>query len=158
MREFQFALEDSQLMDLGFKGPIFTCTIGTQGDELTLERWDRAIANAEWCLIFNVVDVSVLPRCFSDHNPIVVSFSNTRDVCWSKTRSFRFEASWTKHPDHSGMVKKMWCVKVPVGNKWGAVQQKLNVCQKSFQHWVRKDGKQGEMKIKEKLGELQALQ
>jgi hypothetical protein len=106
MRDFQMVLEDCHLSDLGFRGPLFTWSNGR-----TLERLDRAMANSDWCLLFNVVEVSILSQCFSDHNPILVSFSHNREVRWNKSRSFHYEASWTKHPDHHDMVKEVWRVK-----------------------------------------------
>jgi hypothetical protein len=50
-------LEDCHLSDLGFRGPLFTWSNGR-----TMERLDRAVANSDWCLLFNVVEVSVLSQ------------------------------------------------------------------------------------------------
>jgi hypothetical protein len=153
MRGFQMALEDCHLSDLGFRGPLFTWSNGR-----TLECLDRAVANSDWCLLFNVVEVSVQSQCFLDHSPILVSFSHNREVRWNKSRSFHYEASWTKHPNHHDMVKKVWRVKDSSSNKWGVVQKKLQACQKTLQHWAQKSGNKGEAQIQEKLGELQLLQ
>lgn len=151
-------MEDCRLSDLGFSGPRFTWTNGQRGDGLTLERLDRAFANSDWCWMFNVVEVDVLPRCFSYHNPLLISFSHNQATRWQKSKSFHFEASWTKHPDHKVLVKKVWRVKDSSGDKWGVIHRKLQACQKTLQHWVRKSCNQGEAKIQEKLGKLQAFQ
>jgi len=89
MKPFQRALSDSQLGDLGFVGPKFTWCDGRGGRDFTKERLDRAVANVEWCSIFNVVEVAVLANSCSDHNPLLVSFSHTNDAVWQKNKIFR---------------------------------------------------------------------
>jgi hypothetical protein len=158
MRNFQAALEDCNLLDLGFTGPTFTWTNGRSGCELSLERLDRAVANPEWCQLFDAVDVQVLPRCFSDHNPLLVSISNSQHVKWRKSRQFRFEASWVAHKEHKPLIKQVWRVKAPVRDKWRMIISKLEGCRKSLQHWARRQGDQVEGKIQDKLKNLQALQ
>jgi hypothetical protein len=75
MEDFQRALEDCCLSDLGFIGPNFTWTNGREGVASTQERLDRAVANSEWCGYFKEVNVSVLARRSSDHNPCIFLFS-----------------------------------------------------------------------------------
>lgn len=78
MQEFQRALDDSNLADLGFIGPRFTWCNGRSGRDFNKERLDRATANVGWSNLFDVVEVHVLPRSSSDHNPLLLSFSNTQ--------------------------------------------------------------------------------
>jgi hypothetical protein len=47
------------------------------------------------CALFNVVEVEVLTRIISDHHPIQVTFSNSRERVWQRCRHFKFEAAWT---------------------------------------------------------------
>jgi hypothetical protein len=47
-------------------------------------------------LLFNVVEVEVLTRIISDHHPIQVSFSNSREQVWQKSKYFKFEAAWAR--------------------------------------------------------------
>jgi hypothetical protein len=82
MLDFQRALEDYQLMDLGFCGPKYTWSNGRSGRDFTRERLDRAVANNNWSMLFDVVEVNVLARSSSDHNPLLMSFSNTKDIQW----------------------------------------------------------------------------
>jgi hypothetical protein len=63
---------------------------------ITRERLDRAMANDSWVGLFDVVEVQVLPRNILDDNPLLVSFSNSMDIQWSKSRMFRYEACWAK--------------------------------------------------------------
>jgi hypothetical protein len=73
MELFQCALEDTQLHDLGYKGPKFTWNNGRSGGEYTLERLDRAMANSEWCDIWRNAGVEVVTCCSSNHLPLVLS-------------------------------------------------------------------------------------
>jgi hypothetical protein len=96
MQEFKQALADGNLYDSGFFEPKFTWCNGRSGDDFTMERLDRVVANVGWTNLFDVVKVRVLARCISNHNPLLVSFSNTRDIKWNKSRFFKYEASWSK--------------------------------------------------------------
>lgn len=131
---------------------------GEGGWELTLERLDRAVANTEWCTLFDVVDVYVLARHCSDHNPLYVVFKNSNDFQWSRRRQFRFEVSWSTHKDHRSLIKQEWRAKAPVENKWSNVIQKLQSCRKALQKWVRKVANPVDGQIKEKMQALQVLQ
>jgi hypothetical protein len=76
MELFQKALEHCRLQELGL---------------------DRALANMEtmeWCELFDVVEVSILARICSNHNPVHVAYSTSSAVKWNKRRQFRFEADW----------------------------------------------------------------
>jgi hypothetical protein len=78
--DFQNALDDCWLIDLGFKGPRYTCSNCRNGRELTKERLNRAVANAEWCSLYNVIEVNVLTRIASDRHPILLSCHNKSEV------------------------------------------------------------------------------
>jgi hypothetical protein len=84
MTAFQQALEDCQLMDLGYCGPKFTWCNGRRGADLNRERLHRAVANQGWSSLFNVVEVSVLVHSRSDHSPLLLVCSNTMDIPWRR--------------------------------------------------------------------------
>jgi hypothetical protein len=140
MRAFKEALEDGGLADLGFSGPKFTWCNGRSGEEFTRERLDRALANKEWTVYYNVVKVNVLHRSSSDHNPLLVDFSHTQDVRWEKSKLFKYEASWTKQQGHQEIIKKVWRVKQRNLSPWEDIQGKLRGCRRSLKQWVRKQG------------------
>jgi exonuclease III len=81
---FQSTLLDNNMWDLGYKGQKYTWTNGREGRALTLERLDRAIANSEWSRVFDVVEVEVLPRYFSDHSPLLISLDRSSRIHWRK--------------------------------------------------------------------------
>jgi hypothetical protein len=68
------------LYDLGFCGLKFTWCNGWEGHAETKERLDKGLANPAWSEIVDVVEVKVLARECSDHNPFLVFFSHTSDI------------------------------------------------------------------------------
>jgi len=56
IEDFKNALEDSQLSDLGFRGPNFPWNNGGIDHGFTNEQLDRAVANKEWCEFYGEVD------------------------------------------------------------------------------------------------------
>jgi hypothetical protein len=54
MGDFQKALEDCGLQDLGFSGPRFTWCNERSGEEFSCECLDRAVANHSWTRLYNV--------------------------------------------------------------------------------------------------------
>jgi exonuclease III len=72
MEDFQKAVEDCHLCDLGFKGPKYTWNNGREEDAFTKERLDRAVANSKWRMKFDDIEVLVMARRSSDHHPLLI--------------------------------------------------------------------------------------
>ena len=86
---FSRRIEDCQLMDLGFKGTLFTWMGKRRGIALVQERLNHALTNDNWRLRSPEASVFHLPRVFFDHNPILIDLN-----CYaapSFPRPFRFE-------------------------------------------------------------------
>jgi hypothetical protein len=158
MQAFQNALSDCKLADLGFIGPKFTWWNGRHGTEHTMERLDRAEANREWCALYNISEVEVLPRTTSDHHPIQVTFSNSHTTRWPKTSCFRFEAEWTKNKEHGAVIKQVWRPKKRWEHPWQTIQSNLSGCRRSLKQWVRVQKNLVEQTVIEKLKELHSIQ
>lgn len=47
MRDFQLALDECDLANLGYRGPKYTWSNFREGDEFTKERLDKGVANNE---------------------------------------------------------------------------------------------------------------
>nr|XP_023924073.1 uncharacterized protein LOC112035482 [Quercus suber] len=72
MEDFGAALEDCQLIDLGFRGYKFTWNNKRPGTANTRERLDQAVANKEWLDMFSA---SIVLHKFShalDHMPLIL--------------------------------------------------------------------------------------
>jgi hypothetical protein len=145
------------LGDLGFVGPKITWCNGRGGRDFTKEMLDRAVANAEWCSIFTVVEVAVLANSCSDRNPLLVSFSHTNDVVWQKNKIFRYEAAWSKHPEQKEIIKKVWRPKNDNENSWMNIQGNLKGCRKSLKKWVWRQKIPVELQIEAKMKELLSI-
>ena len=96
MEDFQRALEDCHLCDLGFKGPKFTWNNGREGDAFTKERLDRAVANPEWRMKFVDVEIVVLAMRSSNHHPLLILMHEEQFIARHRSRPFRMETSWAK--------------------------------------------------------------
>ena len=72
MEEFGAALEECNLIDLGFCGYKFTWNNKRPGAANTRERLDRAVANKEWCDMFPASCVSHIFSHASDHMPLIL--------------------------------------------------------------------------------------
>ncbi|XP_062145264.1 uncharacterized protein LOC133852511 [Alnus glutinosa] len=117
-----------------------------------------ALTNPSWTVLYDVVDVTVLPRCSSDHHPLLVDFSHTQDVKWEKSNMFKYEASWAKQMGRQEVIKKVWRVKQRNFDPWKNIQSKLVGCRRSLKQWVRKQGNPVEEQIKKLEADLNKIQ
>ncbi|XP_004292086.1 PREDICTED: uncharacterized protein LOC101295596 [Fragaria vesca subsp. vesca] len=69
------------------------------------ERLDRCLANLPWLDSWDSFDCCTLPRLCSDHNPIMMTFSN---AFGARQSLFRFRWMWLEHSDFQGFVKQCW--------------------------------------------------
>jgi hypothetical protein len=102
---FKNALEVCELDDLGFVGDVFTWrNKQTKSSSHIRERIDRAVANAEWRMMFPFVQVRNGDPYHSDHRPIVVETEKLqRRGRGGSGNSFHFEASWCKE-----VIEEAW--------------------------------------------------
>jgi hypothetical protein len=138
MLEFQHAMDDCELMDLGFNSPKYTWSNGRSGKDLTHERLDRAVANASWSAKFNIVEVSVLAQASSDHHPFLLICFNNRDISGRRAGPSNLKQvgpntrtmgrSLGKH----GMPSPAW------RTNGGRFRANYNNAKKTLQQWVRK--------------------
>ncbi|EEF36157.1 conserved hypothetical protein [Ricinus communis] len=112
MNIFREAVEDCELMDMGFGRNMFTWSNGQEGDKNIRERLDMALNNNAWSLMFPADLVRHLVRVQSDHSPIFICF----DVCSGNNelrrrkeiRRFLFESMWLHHEGCKEAVREGW--------------------------------------------------
>lgn len=100
--EFQAMSDICELVHVDTKGAEFTwvCRRGVRGNvEVKL---DRCLASLSWLDSWDSFDCCTLPRLCSDHNPILMSFSNTFGA---RQSLFRFRRMLLEHSGFQGFVK-----------------------------------------------------
>jgi hypothetical protein len=132
MDDFQQALEDCQLCDLGFKGPKFTWDNGREWEAFTKKWLDRAFANAKWRAKFVDVKVLVVARSFNNH-PLLISVQEKQLVHHQKARPFRMEVSWTKRANFSKAIRAKWVERQFRRNPWINLKENMKTCKKIIQ-------------------------
>lgn len=103
---FKECLDICNMLDMGFSSPRYTLTNKRDFNNLILERIDRFFANLEWCLLYPEAKVSYLPRCHSDHCPILMETHPTRPIMLN--RPFRFQSFWLSNLSFPGIVSQTW--------------------------------------------------
>jgi hypothetical protein len=74
---------------------------------MVLAKLDRVFASTDWEAAFPLVRVRGLPKCTSDHTPLLV---DTGDNCVLGKKKFRFEKWWLEREDFKDVVRKAWTV------------------------------------------------
>lgn len=86
------------LIDLGFSGSPHTWFRGESEGTFKSARLDRFLAKDDWRLKFEEGSVKNLPKCGSDHCPIILSTCGFAPIP-SALRPFRFQAAWLSHKE-----------------------------------------------------------
>lgn len=107
MDEFRNVIDEFGLLDLGFKGSIFTWQRGLSMETLVKERLDRFLANHEWGLMFSYAEVIHFPIYKSDHAPILLKFGKDR-TRFKRGKLFQFEALWLSDKECENVVTRVW--------------------------------------------------
>jgi hypothetical protein len=151
-------LADARLQDLGFMGPKYTWNNGRPGNEFTMERLDRAVANMEWSDTWREAGLEVLTCCSSDHLPLLLTLNRSGARDYNKRRPFRFEIRWAKNEELKNLVRDTWAERGPSNDPWVGFKRKIHKCQKVIKKWVKKSQPLTEKIILEKKKKLAAIQ
>ncbi|XP_038998865.1 uncharacterized protein LOC120124223 [Hibiscus syriacus] len=107
MREFQEFLDDLELMDHPFLGPLFTWSNRQEGSFLA-KKLDRILVNSQWMLDFPESFVEFKAQGVSDH---CLGLLWSKKGCMSKRpRPFKFFNCWTGHEQFLSTVLECWQV------------------------------------------------
>ena len=102
---FRECLTDCGLIDLGFVGQGYTWCNGRIGEQHTLVRLDRIMANERWLNMFMEAKVYHRAMAVSDHCLLSLSLRQ-----WSSRRGgrkwFMFEAMWTRKEGCRKVIKE----------------------------------------------------
>jgi len=103
---FKECLDSCNMADLGFNGPRFTWTNKHDIGTFIQERLDRYFANPQWCLLYPEAQVTHLPRCSSDHCPVLMEFQPNLNL--RLNRPFRFQSFWLADDSFPNVVREAW--------------------------------------------------
>lgn len=95
MKGFRECLSRCGLFDLGFVGQRFTWCNRRLGEQQTLLRFDRMVANASWMELFQDARVHHFSMASSDHCLLSLSLKKGQPKKSFK-KCFLFEAMWMR--------------------------------------------------------------
>ncbi|CAM8916564.1 unnamed protein product [Rhodiola kirilowii] len=127
MERFRQVLMDCGLMDLGFKGSMFTYSNKRQGLDEIQCRLDRAVVDDLWVQKYPKSVIQHLVSHHSDHCPILLNIDEGEMV---QERQFRFESMWMRDSGLVDIVNKSWNVSGNMHDKLSQLSQQLKVWNK----------------------------
>ncbi|GMI83892.1 hypothetical protein HRI_002058500 [Hibiscus trionum] len=120
MKDFSDCLEDLDVLDHPFQGPMFTwCNM--REEQPLARKLDRILVNQLWISKFGDSGVEFLPPGCSDHCPSFLVF-NVGMV--SPPKPFKFFNFWIGHPEFHYVIESSWNQTVS-GNPLQALFAKL---------------------------------
>ena len=103
---FKDCLDSCNMVDMGFAGSKYTWTNKRDISNLILERIDRYFMNPAWCVLYPDAKVTHLPRCHSDHYPVLMEAFPASSLVTNKP--FRFQEFWLSDLTFPNIVLKAW--------------------------------------------------
>jgi hypothetical protein len=137
MANFHDALNDCDLVDLGFVGLPFTYDNGRGGDANVKVRLDRAVADIAWRDLFGDATLRHLVSSRSDHCRLLLE---ARKEDWErhKMRIFHYELMWERLESLALEIKEAWCT-APNREGLGGVATALRRVQGALRFWSKKN-------------------
>ncbi|KAF7803052.1 reverse transcriptase [Senna tora] len=130
MENFNSFLNNCNLLDLGFVGPLFTWTNCQQDGHIIRTRIDRAQATQSWINLFPNSKVFHLPIAHSDHCPILL---NSNPLLLNDPKPFRLEPFWLHHPTFLQTTAYAWSLdNNPLSSKLSFLKDHLKSWQRSY--------------------------
>ncbi|TXG57234.1 hypothetical protein EZV62_018547 [Acer yangbiense] len=134
MLAFKQAVEDYDLIDLGFSGPKFTWNNKREGRNNVQERLDQILVDFQWRDKFPFPKVEHMGFNSSDHIPFLLTFDSIFNNHKSKGKSFRFEPFWLQEYDIGKVVEHAWEEK-DLSNSTKGLKFKLSWCAAKLSYW-----------------------
>nr|XP_023879274.1 uncharacterized protein LOC111991717 [Quercus suber] len=156
MEAFRNALDNCDLRDLGFVGQRFTWCNGRFGDQRTLVRLDRMVANNRWTALFQQAKVCHRSMSSSDHCLLALYLAPQLRRRRGKAQ-FRFESMWARDVGCRDVVEMAWSVDSTVGDCY-STQDRIRNCQHQLQWWGKNVFGNLKKQINEKQTSLQCLE
>ncbi|KAA3475478.1 reverse transcriptase [Gossypium australe] len=137
MLDFRTALEECNLIDLGFIGSWFMWERGRVRATNIRERLDRGVATLNWMEPFPSYQIEHLNHSFSDHCPLLLDTMGGRRIDLQyKEIKFRFEAKWCLKSSFEGLIRRWW------EDSSGSIPNKLEIMSHSLLKWRKSSSRE----------------
>jgi len=146
---FKEMLEVCDMLELPSTGNPFTWG-GRRGDLYIQSRLDRCFGNKNWYRHFPVSNQEFLDKRGSDHRPVLVRLSSTKEM---NRGSFRFEKRMFNKPRVEETIFNAWS-----GNEGPTVLTKLKKCRKVLSKWKQENNFNSQTKILQARAALETEQ
>ncbi|KAL0327022.1 UNVERIFIED_CONTAM: hypothetical protein Sangu_1780200 [Sesamum angustifolium] len=156
IRKFREALEQCELVDLGFAGTPFTWCNRHSEPNTVYERLDRACANLGWSQLFPDTSIEHVPVNCSDHVALVIRLMDKPQYAERSIRPWRFEAAWLQSEQFEGVVEEGWGSCMGQRGVLGVAEQ-IERCKASLKKWrltTRRTSKHRVQYLENKLARL----
>lgn len=152
LQNFHNALADCNLIDMGYRGDLFTWQRGR-----IRERLDRGVCNPSWSNLFPNAQVLNREMLGSDHRPVLVDteflVGATNDGAGRKKR---FEARWLQEDTVQEIVQAAWA-RAAARGEGPTLMQKVNDVHEDLHQWDKKVLKKPTQRMKELKADLERL-
>lgn len=132
MQNFKDFLSSCGLTDLGFVGQRFTWCNERLGEQRTLIRLDRVVANEKWRKIFSEAMVHHISMTASNHCRIMMSMKK-RTLNKPRKIRFFFKEMWTRNERCKEFMAMAWDL-LRANSKY-QIQDRLRSCQSHLMRW-----------------------
>lgn len=154
IKKIQYVMNECTLVDLEFKGNVFTWSNNHLGSSIVRARIDRAVSNMAWRELFPFAQVFHDIIFGSDHCPLLLN------TCIPPNRVpclFKFESMWTTSPNCKAVIQEHGHMSYS-GSLMFRFCQKLKTCWVGLKAWSISEFGNNKLKIlslKEQLTRLQ---
>ncbi|XP_055830911.1 uncharacterized protein LOC129899942 [Solanum dulcamara] len=131
--DFAFCINSCELLEINYKGSIFTWWNGRTGSDCIFKRLDRMIANLKLQDWFAHLEVQHLSRTGSDHALLLLTCG---EFAQHIRKPFRFLKFWTEHDTFFEAIKQAWMTDFE-GNDFVSFKLKLKNVKSALTHWSR---------------------
>ncbi|KAE8805124.1 hypothetical protein D1007_18867 [Hordeum vulgare] len=97
----------TRLVDLGYKGRMWTYEKHVAGDTFTRVRMDRTLARTNWCTQFPSTIVEHLSSASPYHSPVLLQLA-PRETEGKNAKRFQYEVMWDNHDELKPTVRSAW--------------------------------------------------
>ena len=154
---FCAALEQCNLVDLGFIGYPFTWNNRRPGAANTKEWLDRAVANQVWRTKFPKTTVTHIVSHSSDHLPLILQNQVPPKLSHKGRRWFKFEEAWLLWDDCEKVIQEAWVNSEGRSSALETVSKKISGCASELLVWGASKTHPGTEEIKNLQKRIEVL-